>query len=175
MATKKCIWILIGMIVIMAWLLGSVTQAGAETYTVKCRNSGHLPKVHFIEVGDGPGHILFVAELAGVQSCDDGSVATTSSKGMGDFTKGSGKSQSYGLATSEDGSTTWVKWQNTVTADPDGKTARWEGTFEYIKGTGRFEGIHGSGTFTGKRFAPVPGVGAQFYSDSTGTYTLPSK
>ena len=31
MATRKSLWILIGMIVIMAWLLGSVTQAGAQT------------------------------------------------------------------------------------------------------------------------------------------------
>ena len=65
--------------------------------------------------------------------------------------------------------------QTTVTPDPDGKTARWEGTFEYIKGTGRFEGIQGSGTFTGKRLAPLPGAGAQYLVDITGTYTLPSK
>jgi hypothetical protein len=175
METKKSVWILIGMVVIMAWLLGSVTQAGAQTYTVKCRETGHLPKVQVIEVGDVPGHIIFTAELAGISSCDDGSVATTSEKGMGDVTKGSGKSQAYELVTFEDGSTQWVKTQNTITANPDGKTARWEGTFEYTKGTGRFEGIQGGGTFIGKRLAPVPGAGAQYYSDSTGTYTLPPK
>ncbi len=175
MATKKSIWILVGMIVIVAWILGSVTQAGAQTYTLKCRNTGHFPKLHIIEVGDIPGHVVFVGESAGVQSCDDGSVSITSGKFTGDVTKGIGKSHTYGVATFEDGSTIWDKEEVTITVNPDGKTGRWDVTFEYIKGTGRFEGIQGSGTYVGKRFAPVPGVGAQFYIESTGTYTLPSK
>ncbi len=175
MATRKSIWILIGMVVIMAWLLGSITQAGAQTYTMKCRETGYQPKVHVIEVGDVPGHTLGVGEQAGVLSCDDGSVATISDKFMGELTKGSGKAQSYWLATFEDGSTYWTKWQNTVTADPGGKTSSWEVTFEYIKGTGRFEGIKGSGTATGKRLTPQPGAGAQYYVDIIGTYTLPSR
>jgi hypothetical protein len=177
MVTKRSIhiWILFGILIIAAWLLGSVTQAGAQTYTMKCRETGHQVKVHVIEVGDPPGHIVGVGEQAGVQSCEDGSVATTSSKWMTDLTKGSGKSQSYSLATYEDGSTIWSKGINTVTANPDGKTARWEGTFEYIKGTGRFEGIQGSGSWTGKRLVPTPGAGAQYYLDYTITYTLPSK
>jgi hypothetical protein len=175
MGTKKSIWILIGMIVIMAWILGSVTQGSAQTFTVKCRETAHIVKVHIIEVGDVPGHIIGVGEQAGVLSCDDGSIATTSTKTRADYTKGSGNTQAYQLATYEDGSSTWTKAELTVTANPDGKTARWEGTLEYIKGTGRFEGIQGSGTFTGKRLAPMPGVGAQSLSDSTNTYTLPSK
>jgi hypothetical protein len=175
MATKKSIWILIGMVVITAWLLGSVTQAGAQTYTMKCRNTGHFPKLHMIEVGDVPGHIVLVGETAGVMSCDDGSVPTYSGKFMGDLTKGSGKSQGYGVVTFEDGSTQWFNFQQTITPDPDGKTASWEGTGEYLNGTGRFEGIQGSVTFTGKRLALFPGVGAQFYTDNTNNYTLPSK
>ncbi len=175
MATRKSIWILFGILIIAAWLFGSATQVWAQTYTVKCRETGHFPKMHVIEVGDVPGHILVVGESAGVCSCDDGSVATGSTKSMGDFTKGSGKAQSYEVFTFEDGSTYWTKAQNNVKPGPDGKAAIWEGTMEYIKGTGRFEGIQGGGTFTGKRLVPVPGAGAQYYWDSTGTYTLPSK
>jgi hypothetical protein len=177
MTTKKSIyiWILFGILIIAAWLLGSVTQARAQTYTMKCLETGSMPKVNVIEVGDVPGHIIFTSELAGIQSCDNGSVATISHKAMGDVTKGSGKSQSYALVTYEDGSTLWQKVQNTVTANPDGKSARWEGTLEYIKGTGRLEGIQGGGTFIGKRLALLPGVGAQYYVDFTTTYTLPSK
>jgi hypothetical protein len=131
MITKRTInfWILFVILIIAAWLLGSVTQAGAQTYTVKCRDAGHNVKVHIIEVGDVLGHILGVGESARVLSCDDGSVATTLYKSMSDYTKGSGKTQLYGLNTYEDGSTTWAKAQFTVTANPDGKTAIWEGTF----------------------------------------------
>ncbi len=175
MATRKSIWILFGILIIAAWVLGSVTQAGAQTYTLKCRSTGHFPKINIIEVGDVPGHNLLVGESAAMQSYDDGSVATYSGKIMAEFSKGSGKAQVYAMSTFEDGSTLWTKEETTIIANPDGKTSRWEGTFEYIKGTGRFEGIKGGGTYTGKRFAPVPGVGAQFYADYTGTYTLPSK
>ena len=175
MATKKSIWILIGMIVIMAWLLGSLTQAGAQTYTMKCRETGHFPKVNTIEVGDVPGHIIGVVEGAGVLSCDDGSVSTTSWKDLFDYIKGGGKHQGYESVTYEDGSAQWMKYQGTTTPSLDGKTSRWEGSFEFIKGTGRFEGIQGSGSYIGKRLASLPGVGAQYYIDWTFTYTLPSK
>jgi hypothetical protein len=176
MAIKKSIniWIILGILIIAVWLLGSATQAGAETW--KGRNCSHMIKVESIEVGDVPGHIVYVGELAGVYSCDDGSVATTSIKTMGELTKGSGKAQSYEVFTFEDGSTTWIKAQCTIRPSPDGKTGIWEGgKFEYIKGTGRFEGIQGSGTFTGKRLAATPGAGAQYLEDITITYTLPSK
>ena len=175
MATRKPIWIMIGILIISAWLLGSVTQAGAQTYTVKCQAAQHIIKAQAIEVGDVPGHNLIVYELGGLTFCDDGSIALNSFKGMGDYIRGSGPFQGYCLNTYEDGSTTWFKIGATATAAPDGKTASFEGTIEYIKGTGRFEGIQGGGPETGKRFAPVPGAGAEIYCEWTVTYTLPSK
>jgi hypothetical protein len=98
MAPKKSIWILIGTAVIMAWLFGSITQAGAQTYTVKCQESGHFPQVHRIEVGDVPGHLLVVGDMAGVRSCDDGSVATISYKFTTDMTKGVGLVRDIGCS-----------------------------------------------------------------------------
>ena len=90
MATRKSMWILFGTLVISAWVLGSVTQAGAQTFIMKCREAGHIPRVQAIEVGDVPGHIIGVVEGAGVLSCDDGSVATTSWKDLVDYIKGGG-------------------------------------------------------------------------------------
>ncbi len=159
----------------MAWLLGSVTQAGAQTYTVKCRETGHFAQMNIIEVRDVPGHIVAVGESAGVSSCDDGSIATTSSKWMTDQTNGSGISQGYRLFTYEEGSTLWEKYQIIITAGQDGKTTNWEITGQLVKGTGRFEGIEGGTTSTGKRLARTPGAGAQYLRDVTMTYTLPSK
>jgi hypothetical protein len=177
MARRKSIniWVIISILTIAAWLLGFVTSAGAQTYTMKCRVTMHLVTAHPIEVGDVPGHLLGVGDVAGVLSCDDGSIATASMKAVSDYIKGSGKAYNYALYTYEDGSTTWAKSQYTSTTDPGGKTGSMEGTFEYLKGTGRFEGIQGGGTFTGKRLAPAPGVGAQFYVDLSSTYTVPSK
>ena len=50
MATKKFIWILIGMVVIMAWLLGSVTQVGAQTYTSMMCILGKYPVSRHFDV-----------------------------------------------------------------------------------------------------------------------------
>jgi hypothetical protein len=145
MATKKSTYIriLFGILIIAAWLLGSATQAGAQTYTVKCREAGYIPKLQVTEVGDVAGHIMGVVDGAGVLSCDDGNVATTSWKDSFDYIKGGGKAHGYESLTYEDGSTQWMKYQCTTTPSLDGKTSRWEGPFEFIKGTGRFEGIHG--------------------------------
>ena len=177
MATKKSIhiWILFVSLIIAAWLLGSIIQAHAQTYTVKCREISHTVNFHKTEVGDVPGHIIAMVDNAGVLSCDDGSIATTSTKAVLDLIKGSGMGQGYSLDTYEDGSTQWTKFQETTTLSSDGKTARWEGTSEFIKGTGRFEGIQGTNSFSGKRLQSVPGGGAQLYTDSINTYTLPSK
>jgi len=175
MAIKKStyIWILFGILIIATWLLGSVAQA--QTYTVKCRETGHIPKMQTIEVGDVPSHIIGVAEGVGILSCDDGNIATTMWKDLLDLIKGAGKSIGYEPVTYEDGSTLWMKYQCTVTPNPDGKTAKWEGPFEFVKGTGRFEGIQGGGSYIGKRLAPSPNAGVQYYIDWTFTYTLPSK
>ena len=146
-----------------------------QTYTMKCRDTGYAAKLNVIEVGDVPGHIIGVGEFPGVLSSDDGSVATTSTKDMFDYVKGSGKFHGYNVATFEDGSTLCIRYQGTATPEANGKTSRWEATCELIKGTGRFEGIQGGGSFTGKRLASMPGAGAQYYIDYDLTYTLPSK
>jgi hypothetical protein len=139
--------------------------------THKSRETGHMFNLQIIEVGDVPGHIILVAEQAGVISRDDGVVATSSVKIMADFTNGNGKAQGYAVSTFEDGSTVWVKFQSTVTANPGGGN-RNEGTAEIIKGTGQYEGIQGSMSLTGKTF---PGAVIQYLSDGIATYTLPSK
>ena len=146
-----------------------------QTYTMKCRETGYTAKMNVIEVGDVPGHIIGVGEFPGVLSCDDGSIATTSTKDMFDYIKGSGKFHGYNVATFEDGSTLCIRYQGTATPEANGKTTRWQGTCEFIRGTGRFEGIQGSGSLTGKRLASTPGAGSQYYVDYDLTYTLPSK
>jgi hypothetical protein len=151
------------------------TMLTKQTYTMKCRETGHTAKVNVIEVDDVPGHIIGVGEFPGMWSCDDGSVATTSTKDMFDYIKGSGKIHGYNVATFEDGSTLCIRYQGTATPEANGKTSRWEATCEFSKGTGRFEGIQGGGSFTGKRLASTPGAGAQYYVDYDLTYTLPSK
>jgi hypothetical protein len=87
-----------------------------------------------------------------------------------DVTKGEGPLQGYSQFTYPDGSTITNKWEGknmgggrTITGAASG-----EGTWTYIKGTGKFEGIQGGGTFKSYNMGP-----GQFYADFEGEYTLP--
>jgi hypothetical protein len=150
----------------------AVPLAGAET--LKWRQTAYVTKVNAIEVGDVPGHMVGVSELAGLAFFESGEVATSLTRAMWDYVKLSGPSQGYTLFTFEDGSTIVEKFQGTQTADPGGKTTSlWGGTFSFVQGSGRFAGIQGSGSYTGKRIGGPPAAGIQGYTDCIATYTLP--
>ena len=176
MITKKFIWIFIGILVIMAWLLGSVSQAVAESK--QFRNVGQFSKMEMIQAGDVEGHLLLIWEWRGLQF-SDGEVAVLSGWGTCDIIKGNGPCEGYYLAKYEDGSTVVSRTKFITTTSPDGKSAAYEGTGEYTGGTGRFAGIKGSLSMKAKRITPIsPGLKetrGDVVADGTATYTLPSK
>ncbi len=176
MILKKFILIFIGTLVIMAWLLGFVTQAIAET--TQFRNVGQFSRMEMIQAGDTEGHLLLIWEWRGLQF-SGGEVSIMTGWGTCDIVKGNGPCQGYYLSKSEDGSTTVSKTQFISTISPDGKTAGYDGKGEYIGGTGRFAGIKGSLSFKGKRITPIsPGLKetrGDAVAEGTATYTLPPK
>ena len=89
-----------------------------------------------------------------------------------DYINGNGKHQGYSSTTFEDGSTKFSSFEGITKEVEGGKSSLFEGTYTYIRGTGRFEGIEGSGSYTGKRITPLV-AGADCYSDFAGTRTLP--
>ncbi len=177
MNTKKSIIISISILVIMAWLLGSVTQAVAETK--KYRSVAQFSKAEYMPVGDVEGHILAIFEWRGLVFVD-GEVGVCVGWTQVDLIKGVGPAQGYYKVTYEDGSTTVTKYQFAAKIASDGKTGLYEnGKGEFIMGTGRFAGIKGTDSYTGKRIMPIsPGLKearGDFIIDGTMTYTLPSK
>jgi len=175
MATKKSMWILIGIVVIMAWLLGSVTPVRAET--MKYRISSYLVHLEVLPVGDVEGHILFTFSRKGLAFFENGEVATFRNWGKQDATKGKGTFEYYVMLTFDDNSTTVQKGQGTTEPGPKGLTV-FKGTAEFMKGTGRFEGIKGNLSFTGRSLTPYSkekGLWGDAYFDVTGSYSLPSK
>lgn len=152
-------------------LLVSVTEAGAAD--LKWRQPQHGIKAELVQVGDVPGHVVGAGENGGLAFFESGEVAINSTKFTIDYTNGSGTHQFYSLYTFEDGSTFVTKGQGTATSDQTRKTAMFKGTFSFIQGTGRFARIEGEGSYTGKRFAPLPGAGAEIYVDNAATYTVP--
>jgi len=56
MATRKSLWILFGILVISAWILGSAIQAGAETLNYKFYT--YVIKAEDVPVADVEGHTV---------------------------------------------------------------------------------------------------------------------
>ena len=156
MATKKPVWVLFGILVISAWVLGSAIQAGAETLNYK--NYSYAIKTESVPIEDVEGHSLNFSTRRGFSVFENGEVATYSSVLSGDTIKGSGPYIQYVTMTFSDGSTIIMKVQVTATAAAPGApvVATTKRTSEIIKGTGRFEGIKGTGTGTAK-YLPVEG------------------
>ncbi len=162
MAPRKLRWILLGILAISAWVLGSASPIQAEE--LKCRLVSTVTKVDTHKVDDQEGHLVGTLERKGLMLHDNGEVANELNKVIFDRVKDISKWQGYCLQTFQDGSTIMMKHQGT---NEKGKVA--EASFELIKGTGRFEGIKGQGTFTGQDY------GSFNYLQFTGTYTLPKK
>ena len=173
MATKKSVWVLFGIVVISAWILGSVIQAGAET--MKCRTASTATKDERIAVSDEEGHILELQILQGLAFFENGEIAKYRSHAISDGTPGKrGQAITYQIYTFEDGSTIVNRTQRLLVPDQSGNYSA-EATGEIIKGTGRFEGIKGTASATGKNFQPGKGEATRATNEITFTYTLPAK
>jgi hypothetical protein len=175
MATKKSIWVLFGILVISAWVLGSAIQAGAETMNYKAYT--YVTKAESVPVGDVDGHYMFSMTRRAFLVFENGEVATQRAVLTGEMIKGSGASSlQYATMTFSDGSTIIIKAQAMASGPGILVPTSAKVTNEIIKGTGRFEGIKGSGAIAAK-FLPVEEgeAGAKGIGEGSITYTLPSK
>jgi hypothetical protein len=175
MAKKKSMWILFGIIVLSAWVLGSAIQAGAETMNYKFYT--WLVKEEAIPVDDVEGHIVMLAERKSFYVFENGEVATGNFVVTGDFVKKAGPWMQYGTLKFQDGSTIIYKSQGVF----GGGAASMKS--EILKGTGRFEGIKGTQSGKAKYLPPEkgepggePGMNInKGYGEGSFTYTLPTK
>ncbi len=173
MATRKAMWILFSTLLISAWVLGCVVQAGAET--LKGRTATVVTKDENIPVGDQEGHFLGLQTTEGLAFFENGEIAKMRIQLIYDSIRGKGgQAISYAIYTFEDKSTVVVRTQRLFVRDQSGNLSA-KVTSELIKGTGRFEGIKGTGSATGKNFVPSKGEALRINHDFTWTYTLPTK
>ena len=112
------------------------------------------PKREVVEVGDVKGHYAGMNQFEGTftgatPKILEGAQVT----GVSFFDAVQGNGSAYGYEKVVKGpNSCMTKWEMKVRPStlPDGSpTAKWEGTFAFIQGTGELEGIRGSGTFKG--------------------------
>ncbi len=173
MAAKKSMWVLFGVLVISAWILGSAIQAGAET--MKCRAAETVTKYDQIPVGDQEGHVLGVQISEGLAFFENGEIAKRRCHSIYDSITGKGSQAIvYSIFTFEDGSTIVTRNERLSSVDKSGKRSA-KATSEILKGTGRFEGINGTAAATSKPFPRTKEESGRNAADITFTYTLPAK
>ncbi|MHB8782845.1 MAG: hypothetical protein ACYDAX_05420 [Desulfobacteria bacterium] len=132
----------------------------------------HTQKVETMEVGDVPGHVVGVIQQPGLifitKGQNSGEIFPRMATVSFDVVNGKGTYFGYMVANFQDGATLIYKTVGTVTPIDGGKKAAFEGTYEYVGGTGRFAGTKGKGTFKGERIGS-PKTGGDSYVDFTGT------
>ncbi len=175
MATRKLMWILLGILAISAWVLGSGAPAQAETLNYKFFT--WVIKGEDYPVGDVEGHDVGFRTRGYFIMYENGEIATANSVTTQDRTKDSTPYMLYQTIFFQDGSTIIIKQQGTtVGRTTASSSARSESKSEIIKGTGRFEGIKGTSSSKAKYLPAIKGdPGSRGYGEGTITYTLPSK
>lgn len=78
--------VLFGIVVILAWVLGSAVQAGAEILNYKTYN--YVTKQESVPVDDVEGHIVILAQRGGFYVFGNGEIGTMKSVSMNDLIKG---------------------------------------------------------------------------------------
>ena len=168
MATPKSLWVLLGLLAISVWVLGSALPGRAEELHYKFYT--WMIKNESVPVADVEGHTVGFGMRGAFYVFDNGEVATTKHVSTNDLIKGAGSFMQYVTVNFPDGSTITIKSHGTV----GGGTGGW--TSEILKGTGRFEGIKGTQSAKVKYLPVEPGeAGAKGYGEGTITYTLPPK
>ncbi len=164
MATRKSMWILLGILVISGWVLGSASPAPAET--MKYKFYTWIIKQDMVPVSDVEGHTAGYASRGAFYVFENGEVATIDHVVLRDFYRDKGTFSQYVTIKFEDGSTIILKTTGKTTI----QAAEMES--EIIGGRGRFQGIKGTHSSKAKYLPPDRALG---YGEGIITYTLPGK
>ena len=165
---------IVAMMVLVIFAMGIflVNSAVAGEY-VRARNITHTIKWQQIDVGDVDGHVVAVSEAKGVTSNKEGKWFA---EGWAyrewslydiNLKTGLGSGHGYGDITDRDGNKCYFSWEGKAFTGGKFGTGYWEGTWKYIKGTGKFVGIKGGGPFLGNT------VGDEICNDWEGEFELP--
>jgi hypothetical protein len=110
----------------MTVFLVPTTKAAEEKVTG--RVIAHFTKTETMEVGDFPGHVLGVAQQAGLMFPSTGEIARKAATLHFDLIKGKGTFVDYSFYTDLDGSTRFIKSVGKVGPVGDGKSSSLRGS-----------------------------------------------
>jgi len=121
MATKHSTWVLVGLSIIAAGLLGFASQATGEMLNYKTFN--HIKKMENMAIPDAEGHEIIFMMTEGVNIFDNGEMAWVKGVNICDVTKVAGTFEMYDTKTFPDGSIIVSHTKGTTQATPAGVTS----------------------------------------------------
>ncbi len=136
----------------LIFVLGVIPSIAQQKTKIAGKMTVAYTRQETIDIGDIEGHIISLGESEGTNVSTgkhkfmDGAQVVNMS--FGDLVKGNGPHQGY-LKLTKKGNAVFCKWEGKVTTKGTSMPT-FEGTFSYIKGTGKFENIEGDGTYKGK-------------------------
>ncbi len=167
MAIRKSMWVLFGLLVMSAWVLGSAIPAGAETMNFKFFS--HVTRSEVLPVGDVEGHNVALNVREGAVILASGDLAWMKAINSLDVVKGVQTYDQYFTISFQDGSTIIAHTKGSAA----GTSGKWAG--EIINGMGRFQGIKGTASAEIKFVPPKDGISPKALGEATFNYTLPAK
>jgi hypothetical protein len=143
--------------------LSQVTVAGEKRDQSFVKTHSRTTSKTTLLIGDMPNHELSqemtVADVK--YSNPDFKIKDEWTYIQSDTINGSGKHSGYYFDTHEDGSTAYGNFQGTVKTifHGDGSwESTWEGTYQYLGGSGKYKNIKGAGEYRGKASSKAPVV-----------------
>jgi hypothetical protein len=164
---------ILGMMALIAFAMGIFlvgdVMSGERGKNV-AREVYYATTIHTLKVPDVEGHSIYLFESKGIGFSEKwGSYLIYHTTTL-DLIKGEGTHQGYAHSTFPDGSTITLKFagKNFGTSRTATGSQGSEGTYTYIKGTGKFEGIQGRGAYKSYHMGQ-----GQWYTDGESEYMLP--
>jgi hypothetical protein len=173
---KSAVWGLIVTLLTSVWLMGFVTEVGAETMKVQVSNA--VMKAERSPVGDVEGHALIFLMREGSMRLENGELGSMKALVVNKTIPTGTLFVGYLVFTFADSSTIVMSLQEgKFSFAPEGEWAGpQEAKGELLSGSGRFKGIKGTMSMTGKVRKPASGeIAGSVENDFILTYTLPPK
>ena len=140
---------------VVALAFGAANLSAQDTTKVSGKMTATYTQLDSIVVGDVAGHVISLSASQGKNASTgkkafmDGAKIVNMS--YSDVTMGNGSHQGYVKFTKDDDAV-YAKWMGRIatTKTPEGApVVTFEGSFMYIKGTGKLDGITGKGSYKG--------------------------
>ena len=142
--------------IILVFSLGALEAIAQQMTKISGKMTCSYTDRQAFESGYTEGHSISLSESEGTNVSTGENVfmdgAQVVNLSFSDLVKGNGPHQGYVKLIKKDDAV-FIKWQGkitTVISDEGTPLTKFDGTYSYIKGSGKFSNIQGGGTFQGK-------------------------